>query len=397
MEEELIRLLRGFADGTDVAEDAANLRKTIMDEMEAAVAFTDSFQIYEYALNRVERRFVEGLPVPEGTDADFADQLTGFVAVSKETSVMNRRIQDIIGQLPVRFTRQKYYSMVQEALTAYVGSDRESLEQVMYLLKTSGMASLSEEQLQSSPELAGLLEALNGLSFKEMTADEYRKAQDQITLAGEKLFLLSDCLQLLQDLVNDLYVLCLTKKDAVRDADMESTCLGILRDIGSLYEAGERAIPEMLEHRLAALEGVQESYFEKYLRMDPAPEYREGEDETALTARQVERLLSGSPFVSLEESGRNESGHGAVERGDVEKAMKAYVEVMDPILRSVQKPVMRAIMATSLSSLPVCFNSLDEISTYIKNSLESCTDRAEKETCMELLQQLMESEEYALV
>jgi len=48
-------------------------------------------------------------------------------------------------------------------------------------------------------------------------------------------------------------------------------------------------------------------------------------------------------------------------------------------------------MATSLSILPVFFNSAEEIHNYIENSLGSCTDPFEKATCMELLQQIMEN------
>lgn len=59
--------------------------------------------------------------------------------------------------------------------------------------------------------------------------------------------------------------------------------------------------------------------------------------------------------------------------------------------------MVRAIMATVLSNLPVCFNSLDEVSDYITNSFASCTDSAEKETSKELLQKLMEYEDYGMV
>ena len=86
--------------------------------MELVVAYTDSFRIYEYALNRVERRFKEGLPAPALSDEDFIRALMGYLTAVKDASAMNQRIGQIIGQLPVRYTRQKYYAMVQEALSA---------------------------------------------------------------------------------------------------------------------------------------------------------------------------------------------------------------------------------------------------------------------------------------
>ncbi len=49
-------------------------------------------------------------------------------------------------------------------------------------------------------------------------------------------------------------------------------------------------------------------------------------------------------------------------------------------------------MAKVLSDLPVYFNSIDEIKAYIEGSLKSCLDEAEKETCKELLEELMDDE-----
>ena len=57
---------------------------------------------------------------------------------------------------------------------------------------------------------------------------------------------------------------------------------------------------------------------------------------------------------------------------------------------------MRAIMATTLSVLPICFNSANEIQTYVENSLGGCSDIAEKEASIDLIHQLMEMEEYAI-
>ena len=110
----------------------------------------------------------------------------------------------------------------------------------------------------------------------------------------------------------------------------------------------------------------------------------------------MERLLSTSAFAPLDEkeSWREDD---VVTREDVEAAFDRFVSGVDPVLAACQKPVVRSIMAATLSNLPLSFRSLDEIQEYIKNSLGSCTDRAEKETCMELLQMLMESEDYAMV
>ncbi|MDR1550895.1 MAG: hypothetical protein LBT06_20235, partial [Hungatella sp.] len=62
------------------------------------------------------------------------------------------------------------------------------------------------------------------------------------------------------------------------------------------------------------------------------------------------------------------------------------------VFSGVSRPATRAIMAKVLSDLPVYFNSIEEIQAYIEGSLKSCLDEAEKETCKELLEELMDDE-----
>ncbi|MDD3252411.1 MAG: hypothetical protein PHV18_07620 [Lachnospiraceae bacterium] len=374
-------------------EELDDFRNQIQEVMKITVAYADSFRIYEYALNRVERRFETGLPALGMTEAEFADQLRGFVASASDPAQANQRIQDVVGQLPIRFTRQRYYGLVQEALLVFLGADKDSLEQELYLLRTGAMIELTKEQKQAYSQLSELLETLSATSFPNLTAETFHQAQQMVTLASEKLFAASEYYQMLAEMVNDLYVLCLTKQDALKNAAEEAHALRIMDGLCALAKDGTREIPPELEEELSFLEGVQETYYEKFERLDPMPEYEAGEDPDISRSRCVELLLSTSSFAELTPKEKT----GTVVRKDIEEAMAAFTERLNPVFDTVPKPVMRAIMATTLASLPVFFDSLEEFGDYCRNSLECCTDRAEKESCMELLQQLMESEDYALV
>lgn len=393
-DEQFHQALGAWLAGERPLESLQSLREEIRQEMETVTAYTDCFRIYEYALNRLERRVDPDLPSLDVEEGEFVRRLVHFVTDTKEAAVMNQRIQMIIGQLPVRFTRQKFYGMVMEGLSAYIGADQSGLDNMMYLLRTSAMVELTPEQTQGYHDLNVLLEQLKNLPYKDLEAGQYREAIQKIGYASEVLYLYADTLQMLQDMVNDLYVLCLTRTDAMKDAKEEENALFILK---GLYERHQNQawgeIEDAVTERLYLLEGVQESYYEKYQRLDPAAEYQKGEDETAFWGRCVDRLLSASSFAPLEDPCAGQT----VERADVEAAANALIARLDPVFSEQPKPVVRAIMATVLANLPVCFNSLDEIQSYIANSFASCTDQAEKETCMELLQQLMEYEEYGMV
>ena len=81
-----------------------------------------------------------------------------------------------------------------------------------------------------------------------------------------------------------------------------------------------------------------------------------------------------------------------VDRISLEKEAGAYFKELEEVFAGSSKQVVRAIMAKVLSDLPVYFGSMDEIQSYITGSLTSCLDEAEKETCKELLEELMDDE-----
>lgn len=389
-EEQLFQAMECFLNGQEDLAKLGALRRQISDEMMVIVAYTDIFYAYDYVLSRMERRFNTTLPPLAATDDECMERLFGFVISAESLAVLNRRIQLVMEQLPVRFTRQKFFAMVREALSAYIGSDQSGLRQTMYLLRSSAMVALTEEQAGRYPQLKAASDRLKTLfsQLKTMDAGQYKEARDMIDLTSKKLAAYSDLYQMIEELVNDLYTLALTRPEAVKNSGEESAAMEILRKL----QDNPAAMMEAMEN-IDKLEGVQEQYFEKYLRLDSPPEAAKGELPVVRHARMVELLLSSSPFAVLDE----EPSEQAVTRSDVDLAARQFTEQLEVVFSENPKPVIRAVMAITLANLPVCFNSRDELRDYIKNSLASCTDSVEKEGCMELLEQVMEMEDDALL
>lgn len=389
----LILLVKEFLDGQDILDEVKDLRRQAEKEMNTVISYTDAFLVYEYALNRLERRFCPDMPDVTVKEQEFVSQLTAYIFGGEDSNAVNMRIQEVVSQLPVRFTRQKYYSMVKDSLQAYVGAYRDTLDQMMYMLSIGSMSERNCED-DSLPLLNQLLKDLQELSFKTMDADTYHMACGKTQEAGIMLRALADYCQSEAEILNSLYVLCLTREDAMRNVAEEKQAFRILAEFCRICEGREQREPEEwedqlsgLEEMLESVEGLQEEYYDRYLRLEQPPFSETDESDEAKRSRWVDMLLSGSAFVMPEK----QADQSIVKEEDIEEAMKGYIAVMDPVLTSVQKPVARAIMATSLSILPVFFNSAEEIHSYIENSLGSCTDPFEKATCMELLQQIMEN------
>lgn len=394
----LNQLLSHYYSGEDVLEEVLKLREDITGKVEVMTSYADCFQIYEYVLNRMERKF-NSMPVSSLSDDEFAKHLMEYITGSSETAVMNGRIKEVIGQLPVRLTKQKFFSLVMEGLSVYIGSSMESLKDMMYTLRTESMVQLPKDMGLGYEEFFQLLEQLQKTDYKNMTTEGFESAMDKLLDASEGLTKESGFYVMIQEIVNDFCVLLMAGRDAVVDVKEEELYSSIVKEVleQSHKEEGSFGSDELF-HKLTQMEGRQEAFFERYLKTELPQESEEwNRDPDYIRAVNVDRLLSGSSFAELkylssqEESEKTEEGE-LVDRISLEKEAGAYFKELEEVFAGSSKQVVRAIMAKVLSDLPVYFGSMDEIQSYITGSLTSCLDEAEKETCKELLEELMDDE-----
>lgn len=385
-------LLKMHFSGNDVEEGLLKLREDITHEVEVLTSYTDCFQIYEYVLNRMERKF-KTLPETGLDDESFVKLLTEFITDAKEPAVMNGRIKQIMGQLPVRLTKQKFFNFVMEGLSVYIGSPWENLHDMMETLRTESMAKLPLGMEEGHKDFFELLEQLRHADYKTMTLEGYEEANARLSLACEGLMEQSGLYLMLQELINDFCVLIFARPQAVIDGKEEELYSSMIKDILEKFQKEDFSpVKEDFFDRLTQLEGRQETYYERYLRAelpekrdqwDPDPDYER--------AVNVDRLLSGSSFVELKKAGTREET-GIVDRSYLEEKAEEFFKELEEVFSSGSRPVTRAIMAKVLSDLPVYFRSIDEIQAYVKGSFQCCLDEPEKETCKELLEELMNDE-----
>lgn len=383
------RILKGFMEGGAELFQLDQLRDQIIKTIETISIYTECFEIYEYVFNRMERRFRDGVKITESVE-ELSERLMEFLMSSKDSVVMNERIQQVIGELPVRFTRQKFYTMLFDGLSVYTGSEKESLENMMYLLRTVTMVRKPEHMDQEYRDLYEISEQFKQADYRHMEQAEFRNCMVKIKYATDKLLGDIGIYLLFQDLINDLYVLMLTEQSAMMDLYEKQTLEKIVNSVLEKFLAGNTSFVEAdITKLLYELEGKQESAMERY-QSYPAPE-EDSEDESVKLVKTVDRLLSGSFFAELIEDEDQETG--VADRAFIEQKTSEFIKELDQVFAESSKPVVRAIMAKLLSSLPLAFDTLDDFQAYVSGSLGSCSDRAERECCMELLDQVMIDED----
>lgn len=388
-------LLKGFLEGACDEEGLDFLRKQVTAEMEAATAYTDAFQAYEYALNRLEGRFA---PQLLGDGASHEDAMTmrimSYITDTDEAAEVNERIRSVLGQLPVRLTKQKFFALVELGVSAYRGGSRESLDDMFYILRSEALLNTPEDMVTGYEELHSVLEEMRTADYKGMGAEQYRHLTDELKRAGRMLMDDTGELMLLMELVNDLYVLSVSRSYAMMEVSEEQGLRDILEAVLALFEAGkDEPIPADVTESLTRLEGKQETYFEQWVENSLSVEELNGigrQDGDGATLYKVEILLSGSSFMSLD-APKTDSGT-AVDDAVLRQALDRFFGELSEAFKVQPKVLVRAIMAKVLSSLPVFFNSLEEVQEYIKSSLISCTDYMEKAVTMKLIGDMMKED-----
>lgn len=374
LETEFCRILGEFLEGKGRLEELEELRRKIIARTEILTAYSDCFQIYEYVLNRVERRFVTR-EAPDYTPAEIAEQVVHYLAGLEQRADQNQWIRDMVAQLPVRYTRQKFYGMVMERFTVYTGVERGSMENFLYMLKTSAMTGLPEH-MEQEDALYEILQLFRGTDFKKLDKEGFGRCEDSMREAGRLLTRKTDFYVSLQEMVNELYVLFLTEGEAVTDAVEKQAFLdGAKRLLEALSEGGRPLSEQEDGGILYRMEGIQESVMDLVAAGSP-------EQDEILT--KVDRLVSGSAFMPVEEK---ETCHEEADRKWLEEQAAEFCRQLGQLFAQVPKAVERAVMAKVLSGLPVMFTSSGEVYEHVRASLESCTDFAEREACMELLEQ----------
>lgn len=374
------------------------LRKEIMKRVGVLTAYTDIFQLYEYVLNRVEYRFRD--EVVDFDDEEFAREILRYIFDSQDNLIINEKIKDIIGQLPIRMTRQKYFDLLKESIQAYLGADNTSLDSYLYILRTCATLEREKGMEEFYPGLWEKKEQLSRMDFRHLTQDDYEKAQSLLHAATQTLNTEITAMIGLQEMVNEIYTLLLcapyegmapSEFTAAKDASRT-----IISDVNDYFIHNRKEeLPEKTTQRLTELEGIQEEMAVTVSLMEDAL-YEININHQALTGSLMltqvlqallrsQSLLSNSMFIDLDK----ENGDEIVDEGRIARETKALSEELNALFDASDRMIVRAIIANTINKMPVFFSNHKEVMDYVLYSLQHCTDKYEKAACYEVINEIM--------
>lgn len=373
------------------------VRSEIIRCMHSLTAYTDSFQIYEYVLNRLEYRFCSETFPPGYSDEAFVQKLKSYILSDRDTVVVHMKLSEVTGQLPVRMTRQRFFEIVRESFTLYLGNEKGSLEDMLYMLRTC--AALSDPQgLDGFEELERAYRSMKEADFAGIGQEKCGKLKEKLAFAVDFISRMSNLCVMLEEVVNDVYMLLLSMPYALTEMGEAESCKTIIRHVLDRLESGAEDAFETEEEGIlesfGKLEGRQERLYEQFSQNDYLLDSMDELEDTMksimvdklyYSLKQMAKLASSSRFIELNQERQTEP----VDEEYLEHAFKCFMEEMEAAFRGQAKLVNRARMAAVLISLPSFFRSMDEFLEYAEQSLVNCSDEREKLASVTLLQELM--------
>src|SRR5574344_317992 len=125
-----------------------NSKNLVFKKVDILAAYADIFSRYEYVSNRVEHLFSEIEQDEKYTDEYFTREIMQFIFSEEDNSAINEKISEIIEELPLRMTKSKFFSLLDEGLYVYSKTDKQTIDDFIYGLNSCAVLLLPEDMVQ---------------------------------------------------------------------------------------------------------------------------------------------------------------------------------------------------------------------------------------------------------
>ena len=373
------------------------LRDAITDKMKILTCYTDALEIYEYVLNRREAEIKESVPEKVDTDS-LSDAMFRYVFSDNDKVIVNSRIQDFIAQLPVRMTKQRFLDIVSNSLNIYKGGEQESLLGFADTIKDAAVINIPEGFDTEYPELFEIYNKLSSADYSELESDAFDELSLSLSKATEKIESEVTNYLMIMEIINDALIMLYSGsiKDNARKTDEALSAEKIIYTLAGaddIYKAAEE-----VDSLLPALEGAQEDAYEILLSIEAnldelsssyEDEFSDNEKiiDNFKALKRSDMLTSSSLFMDIDKD--FSIINNVADEAFIETVKSDVTDALTEALKGKNKYVRRSIMAKVLATMPVFFNSQDEIKEYFDSALRGCGDNSELKACENIVNDIM--------
>lgn len=401
--DKLTALIKKHILGKDMADDSIiqdvrQLRDSVEYKMKNLTAFTDGYEIYEYILNRMEAGIKGSI---EQVNVDMlSSKMFKYVFSENDTVVINSKLQLLMAQLPVRMTKNKFYDIVTNTLTIYKGGEKASVDEFADMLRAAILIDTPDGFETEYPFLYNVYEALSSADYKNMDEKTFDELSDKLKKAAEIINNEVSSFMLLQEIINDVYTILLTKDSADSLNDNKSGYISSHKILAACIENDNPDDILMgMTDEFISVEGVQEDVYENIVILEAAFDDIRQANEAVIESlglnkafeklSTASKLLSTSLFIDLDREYTGVSSE--IADNDYIMALRdKLTSQMTEAFNGKDRRVIRSMMSKILASMPIFMNTQQEIKDYFEYVLENCKDDSELTACYKLTSELME-------
>lgn len=390
-----IVILKNFKE--DAVNEIEAFRNELIRKMEILTSYTDRFQIVEYILNRVEYRFSDSGFGEAYYNDKFEKDIYRYITSDKDNSVINMKLSQVIAQVPMRLSKNKFYDMLKDSFSLYKGNEKQGVDDFLYMIRTAGTLFEPEGFDTEFPTLNKYFKSLNNIDVENITKEKYEEYRAELDKASAMIEEYADFFVMITEVLNDVYSIALNF-NAMTDINESDKLNDIISDSYSLIE-GHELDAEKIAESFVLFEGLQERLSAKIFNPESAMDeiisinesvIKGSEYEAALKKLSVTaRLQSASTFAKLQD---DDDKKELADEAYINNVVDELVVEFSKLFENTDRYKKRAVMALVISNLPAFFNNLEEFKQYVHIALSQCTDVAEKQACMALINLLITSE-----
>lgn len=380
----------------EAIKEIDKLRNEIYKVVEILTAYADIFSRYEYVINRCEYLFKDFKEYEKHNDEEFTREIMQYIFSDEDNTAINAKICEIIAELPLRMTKNKFFEYLTGGMSVYTNTDKATIDDFIYVLKTSVMLDIPDG-LETYQDLFEIYNELKNVDYKNIDEDKFNNLHDKLLYVADFIDEETSNYMMLQGLVNKCYAMIIAAPYAEISENSTKCAMDIIKSINmEFYKDDFNTLSEEITDKFIFLEGIPEKLQVKIQSYEYLLDTIRNDYMSTVKNIMLEKIYSGlfimqnllqdSLFIDLNENELEE------EINVSEYLEQCKVKIIDEyreFFENNQKLVNKSVMALTLAKLPVFFNNITEIQDYVYNSLTSCTNKAEKLAAIEIIRDIM--------
>ena len=363
-------------------EEIENIREEVKARVDAATAFLSAFENFNYVLSRkLPNKEYEG---KEFDTDDEARKILAYIFEDDDNIMINSKIQRVISELPIRYTKGKFFDIIETSIDRYTGAEKKALKAFAYMVRQAGMIYDVDNMQKLYPELADEFEYFKNFEFDKATKKQILTESVKLNSTIARCSELTDDGILVMEVVNDLYAVLINWDSLNKeDAELETEMITFTNESFANEDRSLEEFDAKMAEIFTKLEGKLETVYEDLMSYEgtlfdvqnrfvkEASEF--GYKDKYDNLYKCSILKQGSLFADLNDL----EDTGLTETADLDKLKDTLKSEFVRIFNEVDRSVRRGIMAQVIGSIPVYFENRTEVMDYIRSSLASCNSREE--------------------